>query len=65
MTKRMYRKGRKITNIDELVKQEFIYFHHKITHNGWFLSWPVRLANDYIHRGILFTAIKNESEDKE
>ena len=32
MSKRKYRKGGKITSLDELAKQEFVYFHDKITH---------------------------------
>lgn len=60
--KRKYRKGGKITSLDELVKQEFIYCYHKITHCGWFMSWPVNLAKQYIARGCLFYAEKNEEE---
>lgn len=60
MSKRKYRKGDKITSLDELVKQEFIYFFDKITHNGWFMSWQFRLAKMYIDRGFLYYAIKEE-----
>ena len=58
-----YRKGYRITSLNELAEQEFVFCNHKITHKGWFLSWPVRLANEYISRGSLFTAIKIESEE--
>lgn len=54
--KRKYRKGNKITSLDELSKQEFIYFFDKITHRGWFMSWNLRLAYAYIERGLLYRA---------
>lgn len=57
---RKYRKGDKITSLDELSKQEFIYFHDKLTHCGWFMSWQYRLAQRYIQRGCLFYAVKND-----
>lgn len=56
--KRKYRKGGQITSLDELAKQEFIYFFDKITHCGWFGSWQFRLANSYISRGVLYYAEK-------
>lgn len=59
--KRKYRKGEKITSLDELAKQEFIYCYDKITHAGWFISWQFRLAIQYIQRGCLYYAEKEES----
>ena len=61
--KRKYRKGEKITSLDELAKQEFIYFFDKITHAGWFMSWQFRLADKYIKRGLLYYAEKIERTD--
>lgn len=58
MYKKKYRKGKQITSLDELSKQEFIYFHHKITHCGWFMSWQFRLAKMYIDKGWLYYAEK-------
>ena len=58
MYKRKYKKGKQITSLDELYKQEFIYFHHKITHNGWFGSWQVRMAHNLLTRGVLYYAEK-------
>ena len=54
--KRKFRKGEKITSLDELAKQEFVYFWDKITHAGWFKSWQFRLADQYIQRGCLYYA---------
>jgi hypothetical protein len=61
--KRKYRKGAKISSLDELAKQEFIYFFDKITHEGWFLSWQFRLAARYIKRGVLYYAEKIERNE--
>ena len=63
--KRKYRKGDKITSLDELAKQEFVYFSDKITHRGWFGSWQVSLALRYIERGILYYAVKVGGTDDE
>ena len=60
MAKRKYHKGEPITSLDELAKQDFIYFCDKITHHGWFKSWQFSLAERYIQRGVLFYAVKNE-----
>ena len=56
--KRKYRKGNPITSLDELSKQEFIYFFDKITHCGWFMSWQLCMAKRYIDRGFLYYAEK-------
>ena len=56
--KRKYRKGERITSLDELSKQEFVYFFDKITHKGWFRSWQIQLAIRYIDRGWLYYAVK-------
>jgi hypothetical protein len=58
--KRKYRKGDKITSLDELANQEWIYFYDKITHNGWFMSWQFGLAMRYIKRGCLYRAERIE-----
>ena len=63
--KRKYRKGSKILSLDELAKQEFVYFFDKITHRGWFTSWQFRLAQSYIERGWLYQAEKIEGENNQ
>lgn len=55
---RKYRKGEKITSLDEMAKQEFIYFFDKITHRGWFMSWQTRHALNLIKRGVIYYAEK-------
>lgn len=64
MSKRKYRKGGKITSLDELDKQEFVYFFDKITHHGWFGSWQISLAKRYIDKGLLYYAVKNGGEEE-
>lgn len=60
--KRKYHPGEKITSLDELEKQEFIYCNGKIMHEGWFKSWPFRLASNYIKWGSLRHAVKNDMD---
>lgn len=60
--KRKYRKGGKITSLDDLAKQEFIYFFDKITHHGWFMSWQFSLAKRYIERGWLYYAERIDTD---
>lgn len=61
--RRMYTKGDPIRSIDELLRQEFVFFHHKVTHRGWFMSWQLRMALDMIERGILCYAIRKEDDN--
>ena len=58
-----YKKGAPITSFDELVKQEFIYDHDKILHQGWFLSWQTRWTKNRIESGCLFYAEKIGGDD--
>lgn len=60
--KRKYRKGDKITSLDELVKQEFVYVFDRINHIAWVKSWQVSLALRYIERGQLYYAEKIEED---
>ena len=59
-----YHPGEKITSLDELEKQKFIYCNGKNMHEGWFKSWPFRIADVYLKRGILRYAVKNEMEEQ-
>lgn len=54
--KRKYRKGEKITSLDELMKQEFVCFHDKILNYGFFGSWQIRFVQFYIQKDMLFYA---------
>lgn len=48
MNEKKYRRGGHILSLDELAKQDFVYFRHKIYHEGWFGSWQLR----FIKRNI-------------
>lgn len=61
---RKYRKGGKIRSLDELAQQEFVYFHDKIYHKGWFGSWQLMWCEARIKFGELRYAVK-EDEDGE
>lgn len=64
MSKRKYRKGGHILSLDELARQEFVYWNDKITHFGWFQSWQFRLAINAVGpNGCVYYAIK-EKPDK-
>lgn len=63
MYRRKYDKGDKITSLDELVQQEFVYWNDKITHRGWATSWQIRMAYNAIQKGIIFKAIKIQKEN--
>ena len=56
-----YEKGHPIQSLDELSKQEFILFRNQVLHNGWFKSWPLRMAENAIANGVLFAATKKEA----
>lgn len=64
MSKAKYIRGAPIRSLDELVKQDFVYWNDKITHFGWFLGWQLRMTNNAIHRDnpIIFYAIKRVEE---
>lgn len=62
-SKQSFTKGQLIGSLDELISQEFIYWKHKITHKGWFSSWPIRFAFTEIQMKNVFKANKVE-EDK-
>lgn len=62
--KRKYRKGEKITSLDELMKQEFVYFRDKILNYGFFVSWQIRLVQFYIQKGMLFYAERSDNENQ-
>lgn len=61
--KKKYRKGGHILSLDELNRQDFVYWHDKITHRGWFRSWQFRMAAECIgEKGCIFYAIAEEVE---
>lgn len=58
-----YSKGEPITSLDEMVEQDFIYWRGKITAKQWFKNWQVDMALKAIKSGVIFRAVKIESEE--
>ena len=59
--KRKYLRGNHILSLDELSRQEFVYWWDKITPRGWFLSWQFRMAMNAIgEKGCIYYAIKED-----
>jgi len=63
MGKNKYRKGGPILSLDELARQEFVYFNGKIYHHGWFASWQLSWCAARIKFGELKYAIKEEDDE--
>lgn len=60
-SKKRYRKGGHILSLDELARQEFVYWNDKITHRGWFQNWSLRMAAGCIsEKGCIYYAIADE-----
>lgn len=58
MSKRKYRRGCHILSLDELVRQEVVFWVNKPTARGWFLSWQLRMAANAIgNKGLIFYAM--------
>ena len=41
-SRRRYKRGERITSLDELYKSDFIWWRGKVYHKGWFSSWQFR-----------------------
>lgn len=59
---RKYKKGPKVTSLDELMEQEFVYWNDKIEPYGWFQNWQIHMAHGAIQSGIIFKVIKTEDK---
>lgn len=58
MSKRKWRRGPKILSLDELVRQEVVFWNNKPQPHGWFMSWQFRMAAQAIGRnGVIFYAM--------
>lgn len=58
-----YAPGDKITSLDDLAKQERIFWHDTLFHRGWFKSWQFRMAEDAIQSGMIRYAVKKEGNN--
>lgn len=58
MSKQKYRRGPHICSLDELVRQDMVFWVDKPTHKGWFISWQLRMAANSIGKnGAIFYAM--------
>lgn len=64
MSRRKYRIGPRITSLNELAEQEYIYCSGKIMHCGWFMSCQMRTVKMYIELGAVRAAIKNDESEE-
>lgn len=64
MTKpKRYTRGKHILTLDELIKQEFVYWNDKITHRGWFMSWQIQMAVNALGKnGRIYYAKKRQGD---
>lgn len=51
-----YKKGSRITCLEELVRQDVVFFRDKVLHRSFFQSWQIRYAIIQIESGTLFRA---------
>lgn len=58
MSKRKWRRGPKILSLDELVRQDVVFWSDKPQPHGWFMSWQFRMAANSIGKnGVIFYAM--------
>lgn len=58
MSKQKYRRGPRICSLDELVRQDMVFWVGKPTHKGWFISWQLRMAANSIGKnGVVYYAM--------
>lgn len=51
MSKAKYKKGERITSLDEFIEQEFVYFPYGVRHRGYAQSQQIRLIAMMIKSG--------------
>lgn len=52
-----YIAGRQIMSLDELMTKDFVIFHDKVYHKGWFQGWQLYFATSQIKMNMIFEAI--------
>jgi len=62
--KRKYQKGEPITSLDELLEQDFVYWHDKITAKGWFMSWQLQMTCNALKHGVICKALKIKEDEQ-
>ena len=64
MSKAKYEKGERITSLDELREQQFIYLPFGIRHAGFVQSMSFRTLCMYMDRGIYKAKLKDECKQE-
>ena len=62
MSKAKYKKGERITSLDEFIEQEFVYFPYGVRHRGYAQSQQIRLIAMMIKSGNLHKAVRISAE---
>lgn len=64
-TKRMFERGERITNFDELMKQQYVFvgYADKPNHIEVVKSWQLRIVMNCLEKGSFYMAIRKESEE--
>ena len=57
---RNYIQGACIHSLDEMYRQEFIFYKGKVYHRGWFRSWSLSYANALIANRLIYEATRRE-----
>lgn len=58
-----FRRGGHILSLDELSRQEFVFWVDHLCPRGWFQNWQLRMACNAIGpNGIVYYAIKEEQK---
>lgn len=62
MRRAKWKRGDKITSLDELAEQRFIYEgdNPRPYHQGWFMVWRLSYARRQVKKGMLYKALPNE-----
>lgn len=65
MYKKKYAKGELITSLDEMMKQDFVFWGNKIMSYGWFQNLYMAVALRAVKSNRIFKAVKIEEESNE
>lgn len=61
---RMFEKGNKITDLEELQSQEWVMWGDRAFHIAFLVSMPLRTITMFLKKGCFYKAIRKESEEK-
>lgn len=62
MSKRKYKKGERILTLEELDRQEFVFFQNKVYHKGFWQSWQYRWVLEKLKIGQFFKAYRADAK---